>query len=82
MIHIWIDDFETNDGRVFACGIPELPEGDLYFFSGDPAADRADCPGCNPDGPRKLGTPLSQLSGRPGHAGFAEFCRIAESWGY
>ncbi len=28
------------------------------------------------------GTPLSQLSGRPGHPGYAEFCRIAKSWGH
>ena len=40
---------------------------------------------------RPLGTPLSALSGQPGdpnnqsdprHAGYAEFCRIARSWGY
>lgn len=30
----------------------------------------------------RVGTPLSQLSGRPGTAGFEQFCRIAESWGY
>ncbi len=29
-----------------------------------------------------LGTPLSQLSGRPGHPGYDEFRRIAKSWGY
>lgn len=29
-----------------------------------------------------LGTPISELSGRPGHAGYAEFKRIASSWGY
>jgi hypothetical protein len=28
------------------------------------------------------GTPLSQISGRPGHRGYEEFCRIANSWGY
>jgi hypothetical protein len=42
-------------------------------------------------GDRPLGTPLSVLSGQPGdpkdlgdprHAGYAEFCRIACSWGY
>jgi hypothetical protein len=42
-------------------------------------------------GDRPLGTPLSELSGQPGdpknlsdprHAGYAEFCRIARSWGY
>lgn len=33
-------------------------------------------------GDKPLGTPISELSGRPGHAGYAEFCRIAKSWGY
>lgn len=42
-----------------------------------------------PDGQR--GTPLSELSSQPGdpnnlsdprHAGYAEFCRIARSWGF
>lgn len=33
-------------------------------------------------GDKPLGTPISELSGRPGHEGFAEFCRIARSWGY
>ena len=40
---------------------------------------------------RPLGTPLSELSSQPGdpknlsdprHSGYAEFCRIARSWGY
>lgn len=40
---------------------------------------------------RPLGTPISELSSQPGdpknpddprHAGYAEFCRIAKSWGY
>ena len=40
---------------------------------------------------RPLGTPISELSGQPGpkddighpdHARYAEFCRIARSWGY
>jgi hypothetical protein len=37
-----------------------------------------------PAAPRKgpIGTPLSQLSGRPGHPGYEEFVRIAKSWGY
>lgn len=43
------------------------------------------------DLPRPLGTPISALSSQPGdphnlsdprHAGYAEFCRIARSWGY
>jgi hypothetical protein len=83
MIHIRIDNERENSKRLFACGIgPGLPEGDVYFFEGESGARRADCPGCNPEGPRKLGTPIDQLSGRPGHPGFAEFCRIARSWGH
>lgn len=31
---------------------------------------------------KPLGTPVSELSGQPGHPGFDEFCRIARSWGY
>lgn len=39
----------------------------------------------------EIGTPISELSGRPGpkddsrhpdHVRYAEFCRIARSWGY
>lgn len=42
-------------------------------------------------GDRPLGTPISELSGQPGdprnpddprHAGYAEFCRIARSYGH
>lgn len=29
-----------------------------------------------------LGTPLDKISGRPGHAGFDEFCRIAKTYGH
>lgn len=83
MIHIRVDDEIENSKRRFACGLgPELPPGDVYYFEEEAAADRADCPGCNPSGPRKLGTPISQLSGQPGKPGYAEFVRIAKSWGY
>lgn len=84
MIHIRIDHEELNSKRRFACGIgPDLPPGDQYYFAGESAAERhADCPGCNPGGPRQLGTPISQLSGRPGEPGHDEFKRIAASWGY
>ena len=83
MIHIRVDDEVENSRRRFACGIgPDLPPGDKYFFASEAvAANAADCPGCNPDA-RQLGTPISQLSGRPGQPGYAEFCRIARSWGY
>jgi hypothetical protein len=84
VIHIRIDNEAENSKRRFACGIgPALPEGDTYFFEGEEQASRhADCPGCNPGGPRRLGTPISELSGRPGHPGYAKFVDIAKSWGH
>lgn len=30
----------------------------------------------------RIGTPINQLSGRPGHPGFDRFCAIANSYGY
>lgn len=83
MIHIRIDDEKANSKRRFACGIgPELPEGDTYFFAEESQSGRADCPRCNPAGPRQLGTPLSELSGQPGTKGYQRFVQIAGSWGY
>lgn len=80
MIHCRIDcedDEDMNSKRRFACGIgPDLPPGDTYYFQGDALADyKVDCPGCNPGGPRQLGTPLSELTP-------ARFRAIGESWGY
>lgn len=84
MIHLRVDDHDDNSKRQFACGLgPDLPEGDQYFFSSEVAWPyKVDCQSCNPGGPRQLGTPLSELSGRPGEPGYAEFVRIARSWGY
>ena len=85
MIHIRTDNQPLNSKRTFACGIgPELPEGDQYYFESERLASRADCPICNPGFIpwEQMGTPISQLSGRPGHPGYAEFCRITRSWGY
>ena len=82
MIHIRIDNDDLNVNRKFACGATDLPIGDTYFFEAESAARKADCPGCNPHGPQQLGTPISMSSGQPGHKGYREFCRIAESWGY
>lgn len=82
MIHILIDDEIENSKRKFACGIgPELPTGDLYYYESQALDFKIDCPICKPFA-RVLGTPISQLSGRPGHSGYNEFCRIAKSWGY
>lgn len=33
-------------------------------------------------GPEPGGTPISELSGRPGHPGYDEWLRISRSWGY
>jgi hypothetical protein len=87
MIHLLDGEDSRNQGlnseRRFLCGIVgRLPEGDVFYYLGWGLSDvLADCPGCNPT-PRKIGTPLSQLSGRPGEPGFAKFCAIAKSWGY
>lgn len=83
-MHYRVDDQELNSRRKFACGLgPDLPEGDMWMYDTEAGADyRVDCQGCNPGGPRKYGTPISEISGRPGHKGFDEFCRIASSWGY
>jgi hypothetical protein len=87
VIHIRTDDESENSKRRFACGIgPALPPGDIYFCEGESrrAGFRSEpvCPGCFPHGRPKIGTPLSQLSGRPGEPGWEEFCRIAASWGH
>ena len=84
MIHIRVDDEELNSKRKFACGLgPDLPDGDTYYFDSEaPAYHKADCQGCNPGGPIPYGTLISQLSGTIGEPGYAEFCRIARSWGY
>lgn len=84
MIHLRIDQGESNKDAEFACGIKwPLPEGDKYFFCGEAIADyKVDCQGCFPGGPKQFGTPISELSGRPGHEGYDKFVRIAKSWGY
>lgn len=83
MIHVRVDNEIENSRRRFACGIgPDLPPGDVYFFETESGADRADCPGCNPAGPRQLGTPISKIATQPGHPGYAEWLRISRSWGY
>lgn len=83
MIHIRIADGSDNYHRRLICGIgPELPESDTCYYDGESLSRLSDCPGCNPGGPRELGTPISQLSGRSGHPGYEKFCQIARSWGH
>lgn len=83
MMHLRVDDEIENSKRRFACGIgPELPPGDMWVGDGEFGLHHmVDCPGCGGQ-KRQLGTPISQLSGRPGEPGFGEFSRIARSWGY
>ena len=86
------DSYEPDDPSVgivggYYCDACDLAVEDNYEpLDGDiPLTPAPRDPG------RNLGTPLSQLSGQPGdpkdlgdprHAGYAEFCRIARSWGY
>lgn len=81
------DNEPENSNRRFACGIgPALPPGDIYFGWSEErrAAFHTEdvCPGCYPNGRPEIGTPLSQLSGRPGTKGYGTFRAIARSWGY
>lgn len=83
MIHLRIDGEVENSKRKFACGLgPELPAGDQYVFEGDFLFHMVDCVRCGGGPKGKLGTPISELSGQPGHKGYAEFKRIASSWGF
>lgn len=83
MRHIRIDNETENSKRVFACGVGRaLPDGDTYVHDHEVGLHHTvDCPVCMPNR-AALGTPISQLSGRPEHKGFDEFCAIARSWGY
>jgi hypothetical protein len=73
--------YETNADRRMICGIVgKLPDGDQFWYPSEYSAGQADCPVCNPGGPRRMGTPISELTGRNG--GNAEWRRISESWGY
>lgn len=78
------DSYEPDDWSVgivggYYCDACDLAVSDEGYepMEGDVAIGPA------PRDPEKpLGTPLSELSGRPGHPGYAEFCRIAKSYGY
>lgn len=79
MIHLRIDDEAENSKRRFACGIgPALPDGDKWVYYEH--SRMVTCEGCG--GHHEYGTPISELSGRPGFPGYQRFCEIAASWGY
>lgn len=87
MTHLRIDleyysmDRPPKDARQMACGMRQLADGHDWIEDRLTSCLRVTCPICLPEC-QQLGTPLSQLSGRPGTAGYGEFVRIAESWGY
>lgn len=64
--YVWV----TFDGQNFAS--PCHPKSLEYLPAEAPAAT----------GPAPVGTPISELSGRPGHPGYEQFKAIAASWGY
>lgn len=78
------DSYEPDDSSVgiiggYYCDACDLAVDDEGYQPMDDDVVIAPAPR-DPDKP--LGTPLSELSGRPGHPGYAEFCRIAKSWGH
>jgi hypothetical protein len=86
------DTYEPGDWSVGIVGGWFCDACDLGVGEGDVARDPLpdDVPIEPVDKDRPIGTPLSSLSSQPGdpnnqsdprHAGYAEFCRIAKSWG-
>lgn len=72
--------FSHSDGSL---GCAECCNGDRCD---DPTHfSRGSCPFCLGTGSNatvRIGTPISELSGRPGHPGFNRFSEIAASWGF
>jgi hypothetical protein len=84
-VHVRIDSEAENSKRKFACGIgPALPEGHVWFGATEFGCHHlVNCPECARQfNVKPLGTPMSQISGRPGRQGYEEFKRIAASWGH
>lgn len=78
------DSYEPDDWSVgivggYYCGTCDLAVGEDDH---QPMEDDVAIGPAPRDPAKPIGTPLSELSGRPGHPGYAEFCRIAKSWGY
>jgi hypothetical protein len=85
--------YEPDDPSVGICGGWYCDACDLgigeHEYRGDPMEGDVGVPPVLRD--RAIGIPLSELSGQPGpkddtghpdHARYANFCRIARSWGY
>jgi hypothetical protein len=82
------DDYSVGIVAGWYCDTCDLAFGE-YDYPREPMEGDVGIPPRDPSLP--LGTPISQLSGQPGpkndpghpdHARYAEFCRIAKSWGY
>lgn len=88
------DSYESDDPSVgiiagWYCDACDLPVGDDGHR--EPMEDDVYIGPVPRDPATPLGTPISELSSQPGpkdnighpdHARYAEFCRIARSWGY
>ena len=83
------DDWSVGISAGWFCDACDLAVGD--DGQREPMEGDVDIPPALRPADGKFGTPLSELSGQPGdpkdlgdprHAGYAEFCRIARSWGY
>lgn len=78
---------ETYEGADYECGINpgwycdacDLGIGE-HEIEREHFDDDVMPPPRDPSAP--IGTPISELSGRPGEPGYAEFCRIAKTWGH
>lgn len=85
------DDFSVGVSAGWYCDACDMGIGEHEYPREPLEGDIPIMSAKEPRGDRPLGTPLSELSSQPGdsknlddprHAGYAEFCRIARSWGY
>ena len=76
------DSYEPDD---HSCGISEgwyCDTCDLAVAGWEHPRELMDDDVGIPAAPTAGGTPISEISGRPGHKGYTEFLRIAKSWGF
>lgn len=73
------DDYSCGIVAGWYCDACDLGVGE-HEYPREPLEGDVGIPPADKTGP--LGTPISQLSTRPGEPGYAEWCRISRSWGY